>query len=439
MYICASSAKTEIGMRVDRKNGPEIKKITELRIPPITREILPNGIELLEVNMGTQNLVQLEVLFRGGRINEAHKGVSRAVARLLKEGTKSYTGSELAEEVDFYGANISSGASLDYSYVKIFTLNKYFHKMIPILEEVLYHPVFSQDELDKYTKNSIQKLKIEMAKSELVAYKAITEKLYGEDHIYGYNSTDEIYKGLTREKLVEYYERTYGTDNCTIILSGKITEEVRTSVKRMFGKQPRKKVKLNYKEPTAHIPKNRSFRIKAEDNLQTAVKIGCRLFKRNHPDFQDMFVLNTILGGYFGSRLMSSLREEKGYTYNISSSIDMMIYDGYFNVSTEVGNEYLQATLAGIYEELELLKKEKIGEEELEMVKNYLSGNFLNMVDGPFKVAGIAKVIALNDLDVDFYKKLMARIHSVTAEDLQVLANKYFIREHMIEIIVGNP
>ncbi|MFT6336847.1 MAG: putative Zn-dependent peptidase [Halioglobus sp.] len=427
-----------MSMSVDRKNGPEIKKITELRIPPIRKETLSNGIELFEVNMGTQNLVQLEVLFRGGRINEAQKGVSRAVARLLKEGTQSYTGSQLAEEVDFYGANISSGASLDYSYVKIFTLNKYFHKMLPILEEVVYKPSFTEEELQKYAKNSIQKLKIEMVKSELVAYKAITEKLYGPDHIYGYNSTDDVYNNITRENLLEYYDTAYGTDNCIVIMSGKITDDIRESVKALFGKQTKKMVKLDFDLPASLIER-RSERIKAEDNLQSAVKIGCRLFKRDHEDFQDMFVLNTVLGGYFGSRLMSSLREEKGYTYNIYSSIDMMIYDGYFNVSTEVGNEYLEATLEGIYSEMERLKNDKIGREELDMVKNYLSGNFLNMVDGPFKVAGIAKVGALNNLDFGFYKKLMSRIHSVSADDLQVMAQKYFKRENMIEIIVGNP
>lgn len=425
-------------MSVDRKNGPEIKKITELRIPPIHKETLANGIELIEVNMGTQNLVQLEVLFRGGRINEKQKGVSRAVARLLKEGTQSYTGSQLAEEVDFYGANISSGASLDYSYVKIFTLNKYFHKMLPILEEVIYKPSFAQEELEKYAKNSIQKLKVEMAKSELVAYKVLTEKLYGTDHVYGYNSTDEIYRNLTREKLIDYYNTAYGTDNCVVIMSGHITEEIRQSVKRLFGSKEKKEVALDFALPSS-LPEIRTERIKAEDNLQSAVKIGCRLFKRDHEDFQNLFVLNTILGGYFGSRLMSSLREEKGYTYNIYSSIDMMIYDGYFNVSTEVGNEYLEDTLEGIYSEMERLKNEKIGNEELDMVKNYLSGNFLNMVDGPFKVAGIAKVGALNNLDFSFYQKLMSRIHSVTADDLQALAKKYFVRENMIEIIVGNP
>jgi len=357
---------------------------------------------------------------------------------LLKEGTESYTGSQLAEEVDFYGANISSGGSLDYSYVKIFTLNKYFLKMLPILEEVVYKPSFADEELQKYAKNSIQKLKVEMAKSELVAYKAITEKLYGPDHVYGYNSTNEIFNNLTREKLLDYYNTAYGTDNCTVIMSGKITDEVRQAVKALFGKQPKKEVELDFNLPKV-LPQNCSERIKAEDNLQSAVKIGCRLFKRDHKDFQDMFVLNTVLGGYFGSRLMSSLREEKGYTYNIYSSIDMMIYDGYFNVSTEVGNEYLEATLEGIYSEMERLKNEKIGKIELDMVKNYLSGNFLNMVDGPFKVAGIAKVGALNNLDISFYQKLMSRIHSVTAEDLQALAKKYFLRENMIEIIVGNP
>ena len=425
-------------MSIDRKNGPEIRKITELRIPPIRKETLSNGTELIEVNMGTQNLVQLEVLFRGGRIIEAQKGVSRTVARLLKEGTQSYTGGELAEEIDFYGANISSGASLDYSYVKIFTLNKYFHKMLPILEEVVFKPSFAEEELQKYAKNSIQKLKVEMAKSELVAYKAITEKLYGEDHPYGYNSTDEIYNNLTREKLLDYYNTAYGTDNCIVIMSGKITDDIRESVKTLFGKQPEKKVKLVFNQPS-QLPEIFSERIKAEDNLQSAVKIGCRLFKRDHADFKDMFVLNTILGGYFGSRLMSSLREEKGYTYNIYSSIDMMIYDGYFNVSTEVGNEYLEPTLDGIYNEMERLKNEKVGERELAMVKNYLSGNFLNMVDGPFKVAGIAKVGALNNLDFGFYQNLMSRIHSVTADDLQELAHKYLIRGNMTEIIVGNP
>lgn len=426
-------------MMVDRKNGPKIKVINQLNIPRVNKEILPNGIELVEVNMGTQNLVQLEVLYKGGRINEHKKGASRATARILKEGTNKYKGAELAEEVDFYGANISSGASLDYTFVKIFALNKHFHKILPILEEVLFSPTFPSDELEKYKKNCIQKIQIEKAKSELVAYRAITEKLYGEDHAYGYNSTEEVYKNLERDDLLSYYKETYGTDNCTILLSGKITPEIKASVIKVFGSRPSKKVDISYVEPLPIIASEKSETIGVEDSLQTAIKIGCRLFKRDHPDFADMFILNTFLGGYFGSRLMSSLREEKGYTYNIYSSIDMMIHDGYFNVSTEVGNEYLEATIAGIYEEMELLKNEEVGEKELSMVKNYLSGNFLNMIDGPFKVAGMSKVVALNGLDFDFYQNLMKRIHTITSADLKTLAQRYFIKDDMVEIIVGNP
>jgi predicted Zn-dependent peptidase len=424
--------------RVDRKKGPAINKITKLNIPPVDRQILSNGTELVEVNMGTQNLVQLEVLYKGGRLSEIKKGISRATARLIKEGTIDHTSAELAEGVDFYGANISSGASLDYTYAKIFTLNKYFDRILPLLMEVLHQPTFPEDELEKYKANSIQKLQVEKAKSELVAYKTITEQLYGKDHAYGYNSTEKVYLDIERSDLNDYYQSSFGSDNRIIILSGKITPDIRDEVKKNFGKIEHLATKYEYKEPEV-ITERVTKIIKAEDNIQCAIKIGCRLFKRDHEDFADMFILNTILGGYFGSRLMSTLREKKGYTYNIYSSIDMMIHDGYFNIGTEVGNEYLEKTLEGIYHEMELLTSKKVGKEELDMVRNYLSGNFLNMIDGPFKVAGMAKVIALNGLNFDFYSNLMRRIHTITPEDLLSLAKKYFVKEKMVEIIVGNP
>lgn len=423
---------------VDRKKGPVINKITSLNIPSVRREMLDNGTELIEINMGTQNLVQLEILYKGGRISEPAKGVSRATSRLLKEGSPGFTSAQLAEGVDFYGANLTTGASLDYSYAKIFSLNKYFNKVLPLLKEVIEDPIFPEEELHKYKVNSIQKLQVEKAKSELVAYRTITEYLYGADHPYGYNSSEEVYQALDRDQLVDYFNAHFGSDNRTIILSGKITDDIREEVKQSFGNFFKASEKYAYIEPTAES--NRITRlIKSEDNLQCAVKIGCRLFKRDHPDFADMFILNTILGGYFGSRLMSSLREEKGYTYNIYSSVDMMIHDGYFNISTEVGNAYLEPTLKGIYEEMEKLSSSKVSTEELNMVRNYLSGNFLNMIDGPFKVAGMSKMIALNNLNFDFYQNIMHRIHSITKDDVLNLARKYFVKENMVEIIVGNP
>jgi len=366
------------------------------------------------------------------------KGTARASARLIKEGTKKYSSSDIAEGIDFYGANISSGASLDYSYIKTFTLNKHFDKVLPILKDVLEHPTFPESELEKYKTNSIQRLMVEKAKSELAAYKIITECLYGQDHPYGYNSTEQGYLSLKRADVLRYYDACFGTDNKIVILSGKITDDIRKLVRDLFDGSSLHSVPIVYEEPT-HSAHGMSKIIKAEDDIQSAVKIGCRLFKRDHEDFADMFVLNTILGGYFGSRLMSSLREDKGYTYNIYSSVDMMIYDGYFNISTEVGNEYLNQTLEGIYREMEILATKKVGTEELNMVRNYLSGNFLNMIDGPFKVAGMAKVISLNGLSFDFYHNLMQRIHTISPEEILRTAQKYFVKENMVEIIVGNP
>lgn len=424
--------------RVDRKKGPAINKITKLNIPPVHREILANGTEVIEVDMGTQNLVQLEVLYKGGRLSENKKGASRAAARLMKEGTQLFSSSQIAESVDFYGANISSGASLDYSFVKIFSLSKYFDKILPILDQVINHPTYPYAELDKYKATCIQKLQVEKAKTELVAYKTITEILYGKDHPYGYNSTEKIYTALAEKDLHDYYSSSFGTDNRIVIVSGKLSDQIRRKVREVFGNNTITTQAYRYKEPKVDTQPISKI-IPTEDNIQSAVKIGCRLFKRSHQDFADMFILNTILGGYFGSRLMSSLREEKGYTYNIYSSIDMMIHDGYFNISTEVGNEYLEKTLEGIYYEMDRLTSEKVGEDELDMVRNYLSGNFLNMIDGPFKVAGMAKVVALNGLNFDFYRDLMTRIHTITSDDLLRVGQKYLSKDKMVEIIVGNP
>ncbi|MEE9439871.1 MAG: pitrilysin family protein [Saprospiraceae bacterium] len=423
-------------MKVDRSRGPEIKKITKLNLPEIKKTTLTNGVKLIEINIGTQELVQVEVLYTGGRLNEQKKGFARATARLSKEGTVTYTSSEIAEKIDFYGANISSGASLDYSFVKLFVLSKFLYKVLPIFSEIIYSPIFPKEELQKYKTNSLQRLIVEQSKSEIMAYKTLTEKLYGQDHPYGYNSSKEIYDSINTEDLINYHKNAFTPDKCTIIISGSISEDIRQLVIDTFGQKLKGGKPLEYKKPIKTIHNEKIF-ISTGTKLQSSIKIGRRLFDRSHPDFIDLFITNTILGGYFGSRLMTTLREQKGYTYNIYSSIDMMIYGGYFNISTEVGNEHIEDTIEGIYHEMEILKNELVSNEELEMVKNYLSGNFLNMIDGPFKVAGMAKVVALNNLSFDFYKRIMDRIQTITPIQIRLIAQKYFDKEKMIEVIAG--
>ena len=420
----------------ERSAGPAIHDIGTLQPPEWQATTLPNGTRMVEVSMGTQELVSLEIIHFASRGQEDIAGASRATARLLREGTKQLSSQSIAQQVDYYGASMSTGANLDFSFIKLFTLRKYFDDLLPIIKQVRYEPTFPQAELDRYVKNNIQKLAMDESKVELRAYKAVTEAIFGESHPYGYNTTQAMYEALTRKDLVQHHQRYYGSDNCLIVLSGMVDSDLRKAVIEAFGTVQQHVPSKPYPQPQP-IPTPATISLPASDKSQTGIKIGLKLWDRSHPDFASIFVLNTVLGGYFGSRLMSTIREEKGYTYSIYSGLDMLRHDGYFFVSTEVANEYVEDTIATIYQEIEKLKNELIPDEELQMIKNYLRGNFLNMVDGPFKVAGLVKLMEINELPATFFTGLSQYVNDIEASEVRRIAQQYLHRSQMVEVIVG--
>lgn len=419
-----------------RKTGPTIHSIGDLVVPDWETVTLPNGTRVVEVNMGTQQLVSMEIIHFASRRQEDKKGVARAVARLLREGSAQYDSETIAKQIDYYGASMSTGANLDFSFIKLFSLTKYFGKLLPYIEDLRYNPTFPEKELERYKLNSKQKLAVDNAKVELKAYKILTEYIFGSDHVYGYNSTEQIYDDISIADVQHHFDTYYGSDNCLIVLSGHITPEVRKLVYDTFGTRTQHVTRKPYKRPT--IAQTYRKHVENIDNKsQSGIKLGTQLWNRQNDDFSGMFVLNTVLGGYFGSRLMSSIREEKGYTYSIYSGLDMMKDDGYFFVSTEVGNEYVDKTIEAIYHEIDRLQQELVSDAELDMIKNYIRGNFLNMIDGPFKNAGLIKMHEVNQLDKHFFADLSRYVRDAQADEIQRLAQKYLRKDRMTEVIVG--
>ncbi len=192
---------------------------------------------------------------------------------------------------------------------------------------------------------------------------------------------------------------------------------------------------LHFESSENYPPKK--IKIPLPNSVQTAIRIGSRLFNKRHQDYNTMYLLNTILGGYFGSRLMNNIREDKGYTYNIYSSIDTMQRDGCFYIGTEVGNEFVESTKEEIYKELNILQNELVGEQELKMVRNYLLGNLLTMLDGPFNTGEILKTMVLDELSRQDFDNLVNTIKYISAEEIQMVAKKYFNRENLWEVVVG--
>jgi zinc protease len=420
----------------NRKQAPPLRPIGRLALPPYQKVVLEKGIPLYLVNMGTQDVFKLEVFFHAGRYHEAKQMAATATARMLKEGSTAHTASEIAEMIESQGGTLATPTNLDAPSFALYGLNKYLDELLPIFTEVVFQPAFPQHELDSYVAEKIQQLNIDLSKNEVVAYRAITEAIFGTRHPYGYNSTPEAYRALERDDLVRHYNDHYLSGNCSIFLSGRINDEMVARVEQAIASR----IPEGHSVPLAHeitTSAERDIFIERPKTVQTAIRLARRLFNRHHPDHNGLYVLNTILGGYFGSRLMMNIREDKGYTYNIYSMMDVMNKDGALIIGTEVGHEQAEDTLRQIRLEMERLCHEPVSDGELQMVRNYIMGTLLNYLDGPFNVADMVKSLTTAGLSDGHFGELLRVIEHITPEELLVLAQKYLKPDDYHKVVVG--
>lgn len=422
---------------LDRTKTPPIQRIQDLVLPRPKVHQLDNGIEVYETHLGTQEVIKLELVYRAGRPWEHKRLAGRATAALLREGTAKISSEQVAETIDFYGGTLSIPVNLDTSNISLYCLAKHFESLLPLIAKLVTQPAFRPGELRNFIERNVRSLEIDLTRNDVVAYRTITEKMYGSDHPYGYNSNGSLFRQLQPQDLQTHFDRAYRAENCTIFVSGWTNERTISLLNTYLGKRiPNGEALV----PRISVPTEQPNKVFTEDlsGVQTALRIGRRLFNRQHPDYAGWYFLNTVLGGYFGSRLMTNIREEKGLTYNIYSTLDPMLFDGYFYVGTEVANEQVGVAITEIYREIEVLRNELVGEEELEMVRNYLLGNLLTLLDGAFNVGDIVKMIVLDELPMSYFDDLVHTIQTMDGTKLKALAQQYLQKEHLWEVVVGN-
>lgn len=426
----------------DRLTAPAIHEVNHLILPTPEIMVLENGIPAYILDYPAQEMVKLEVVYRVGRPEENKRLAARATARLLREGTIHQTGAEIAEHLDYYGATVNIPTNLDTSSFVLFSVRKYAQEVIPTFAEMLHYPSFSLEELDSFRRTSMQELLVELEKGETLAYRTVTELIFGEHHPYGYNSTAEDYEAIQQADLISFFNTWYQPSQCLIFASGRIDAEIRDLIKNHFGVKTQSTTPLplrkTHQMPLPPInPKKAKVSIPLEGSLQTAIKMGCRMFARNHPDFNGMVVLNTILGGYFGSRLMANVREKKGLTYNIYSSLDAYQTDGCLYVATEVSPDKADTAVRAIFAEMKKLRDTPIPAEELSMVRNYIMGMLLNGLDGPMNSSDALRSLIVENQTPEDFSKMVETVRSITQRELQILAQKYFDPAHFWVVRAG--
>ena len=259
--------------------------------------------------------------------------------------------------------------------------------------------------------------------------------MFGEQHPYGRFSSFEAFDALQREQLLEFYKKYYQQGKPILFIAGKLPPDLENLLNKNFGDLPDNKVKAT--EASVHPSSEKKFRIINDpDGAQGAIRIARPFPNRHHPDFLKAQMLNALFGGFFGSRLMSNIREDKGYTYGIHSYLQNHVQRSAWMVSTEAGKDVCETTIEEVYKEMKKLREELVKEDELKLVRNYMMGSILGDLDGPFQIISRWKNIILNDLDESYFYNSINTIRTISAEEIRELALKYLQPEEFYELVV---
>jgi zinc protease len=441
-YICVQQIK-KLSM-LNRTIPPVLHHAVEfdLVLPDCKRFTLDNGVPVLAVDAGVEEVLQIEWVFEAGNAFEKANMVAGAANHLLKNGTTSRTAFDINEQTDYYGAYLNRSCYNETAVVTLHTLSKHLPKLMPVVTDIFTHSNFPQEELEIFVQNSRQRLSVNLRKSDFVANREMDVILYGKDHPYGKYSSFESLDALTRDQITEFYHQYYQQGKLAIFVAGKLPADIEDQLNLAFGHLPLKafspaKVMV---DPGPKPPaESRIIRIENDPaGVQGSIRMAMPYANRHHPDFQQLQMLNNVFGGYFGSRLMSNIREDKGYTYGIQSYIQSHTGQSALVVSTEAGRNVCEAAIKEVYYEMKQLREEPVDEEELLLVRNYMIGSILGTLDGPFQIIGRWKSYFLHGIEdgQEYFNHAVENIKTVSAAELQELANKYLKDDHFYEMVV---
>lgn len=416
-------------------NAPSLVIPERIDAPRAERRLLANGTPLYVISSDDFEVLRFTLVFRAGSSLQLRPFSASATANMLSEGSRDMTARQIAERLDFYGSYFEVNIDRDYVYVSFSSLSKFFAPTLEAARQIVLHPLFPEEELASYREKRKQALEIERRKVDTVVRELFAGALFGAEHPYGVSYPESEYDTLRRSDLEALYRRLYTAENCLIVCSGRVGEEELRGIASLGEALPRGGAPARVRFPA---PCSEPYRfVRRADAVQSSLRIGRLLFPRTHPDFVGMQVVAAVLGGYFGSRLMHNLREVHGYTYGVGAAMINFEREGYLAIAAQVGTEATAAALDECFFEIERLRREPLSEEELELVKNIMTGEMMRILDGPFGIADVTIENLLCGTDNGVIERNMRAIREITPAEVQRLAGRYLRREDLVTAVVG--
>ena len=393
-----------------------------------------NGTKLHHLSAGRLPLLRLEFLSLAGSSFDPEPGIAHFTSRMLGEGSDSYNSAQISELFDSHGAHLEISPGFDFVNVTVYTPARHLENLLSVLDDLLHRPAFPGVELETMRNIQHQQLRLSLERTSFVASREFRRMLFGAEHPYGRLMEPEHIQEMTSGKLAQFFsdrmERRY-----EMVLSGAVEDVHIESLGQYFGTLP------IYEQLTPEMPapagEAGQIRIPMEGKVQSSIRMGGLAVGKAHPDYMGLLLLIEILGGYFGSRLMQNLREDKGYTYGVHASVNTMLGSAYILIGADVGSAHTEAAIEEIRKEIGILRTEPVSDDELQQVRNYMKGTFLSGINSPFALADKFKSVYLHGLGYNFYDRYFSEIDQTGADELMDLARRYLDTDRMTVVIAG--
>ena len=428
-----------MNIRLDRSLPPAARPLNKLHLKPYTTYALSNGIPVYLIPHGSVDVVEVQAIFRAGKGYQDKVGQAQFTVQNLQEGTERFSSLDLARQLDGLGAWISNDTEEPFVALHLATTTDNLSQGLPLLREVMVAPTFPQREFDNMKQRTLQKISVSEKQTSYLARRHFRHLMFGTAHTYGIHFGSPELQQIERQDLLDYHAQYLQPGNFSLSVVGKFdVQAVLDELEKTFGQLATQAPNVAVSAAALTPPPPATGRHHFEhDGMQATVRLGHRAFARSHPDFYGMSMVNTILGGYFGSRLMKNIREEKGYTYGIYSSWASFRFDGMFVIQADVGNEYIEPTIREIRSEMHKLMEKGVTRDELDLVKNYVLGRSISHRETPFQLGDILRESIANGISFEEMDREFEIIQRITPEEVQALAQRYFRPDELLEVVVG--
>ncbi len=424
-------------MLLDRTIAPPAYPIQQITFQDIEVHQPIDGIQLYRLQGGKQPVVRCELIFEAGNRYEHVHGSSFFCLKNLSEGTAKLSANDIAQKLAHLGYFVEYHQGAERAVITMNGLSKYLVEALKIVLEIVAEASFPDVEFDIQCKNHIQSLLVNQEKTTYLASVAFKESIFGKEHYLGKHLDIAACEQIDKEAVVDFYKQYIQQAPFNIFVSGQVSDALLEQLMHtLVGIGARKQAQVS-QVSAGTSSSNTSSYVEKDGALQTSIRIGRRIFDRKHGDYVPFLLCNTLLGGFFGSRLMKNIREEKGYTYGIHSSLVPVLHNGYWLVATDVKKDFAQHTVEEIEKEIVRLQNISVDDEELNVVKNFLIGDFAASFNSVFELAERHKMLLYEELDKSFFMNHIDKIRAVDADQIKKVANSYLNMNDMTKILVG--